>query len=152
MELPEVPGRHPNYKDISHIDFSHTESSHSVRTAGIEPAGEQAQLDRILKNCELWIFDPDTAKVFANAVERLFYTNGFRIGNAMLPQANVRSRLGELDSIILQSVQGKLKSNQREVKNSTAYVMAVIFNAISEAHSDILVDPYLNQIGAPPEP
>lgn len=152
MKLPEVPDRHPNYKNKSHIDFSHTESSHSVRNAGLEPAGEQAQLDRILKNCELWIFDPDTAKVFANAIERLFYTDGFRIGKAQLPQANVRSRLWELDSTILQSVQGKLKSNQREVKNSTAYVMAVIFNAISETHSDILVDPYLNRIGAPPEP
>ncbi len=154
-ELPEVPDRHPNYKDISHIDFSHPEFSPSVRHAGTEPPrgpmGEQEQLDRILQNCELWIFDPDTAKVFANAIERLFYTDGFRIGKAVLPRANVRSRLWELDSIILQSVQGKLKSNQREVKNSTAYVMAVIFNAISEAHSDILVDPYLNRLGAPPE-
>lgn len=147
MELPEVPNPHPNYKDKNYIDFSHTESSPSV-----SPAGEQAQLERILQNCELWIFDPDTAKVFANAIERLFYTNGFRIGKAVLPQANVRSRLWELDSIILQSVQGKLKSNQQEVKNSTAYVMAVIFNAIGESHSDLLVDPYLNRLGAPLEP
>ncbi len=142
-----MPDRHPNYKDISH-----TESSHSVRNAGLELAGEQAQLDRTLKNCELWIFDTDTAKVFANAIERLFYTDGFRIGKAVLPRANVRSRLWELDSIILQSVQGKLRSNQQEVKNSTAYVMAVIFNAIGESRSDLLVDPYLNRLGAPPEP
>jgi len=154
-ELPEVPKPHPNYKDKNYIDFSHTESSPSVRNAGTAPPrtpmGEQAQLDRILQNCELWIFDPETAKVFANAIERLFYTDGFRIGKAVLPQANVRSRLWELDSIILQSVQGKLKSNQQEVKNSTAYVMAVIFNAIGESHSDILVDPYLNRLGTPPE-
>lgn len=152
MEPPEVPDPHPNYKVKNHIDLSHTESSHSVRNAGLEPAGGQAQLDRILQNCELWIFDPDTAKVFADAIERLFYTDGFRVGKALLPQANVRSRLWELDSTILQSVEGRLKSNQREVKNSTAYVMAVIFNAISEARSDLLVDPYLNRIGAPPEP
>ena len=73
-------------------------------------------------------FDPDTAKVFANAIERLFYTDGFRVGKAVLPQANVRSRLGDLDSTIFQAVQGKLILNQQEVKNSTAYMMAVIFN------------------------
>ena len=92
------------------------------------------------------------AKVFANAIERLFYSNQLRIGKAVLPQANVRSRLWDLDGIILQSVQSKLAANQRDVKNSTAYTMAVIFNTICEAHSDLLVDPYLNGAGAPPEP
>ena len=113
---------------------------------------EQEQLARILDNCELWVFDPETAKVFANAIERLFYSDSFRIGKAILPRANVRSRLWDLDAIILQSVQGKLKTNQREVKNSTAYTMAVIFNTICEAHSDLMVDPYLNSPGGPPEP
>lgn len=112
---------------------------------------EQAQLARILKNCELWIFDPETAKVFANAIERLFYSDSFRIGKAVLPQANVRSRLWDLDAIILQSVEGKLKSNQQDVRNSTAYTMAVIFNTICETHSALLVEPYLNGAGVPAE-
>ena len=113
---------------------------------------EQEQLARILDNCELWVFDPETAKVFANAIERLFYSDSFRIGKAVLPRANVRSRLWDLDAVILQSVEGKLKSNQRDVRNSTAYTMAVIFNTICEAHSDLLVDPYLNGTGGSPEP
>ena len=160
--LPEVPKRHPSQKEKSHTDPIHTETSPSVsgETGQTEPPGEssffgmseQAQLARILKNCELWIFDPETAKVFANAIERLFYSDSFRIGKAVLPQANVRSRLWDLDAIILQSVAGKLKSNQRDVRNSTAYTMAVIFNTICETHSDLLVDPYLNGAGAPPEP
>ena len=102
---------------------------------------EQEQLARILENCELWIFDPKTAKVFANDIERLFFSDSFRIGKAVLPRANVRSRLWGLDAVILQSVEGKLRSNQRDVRNSTAYTMAVIFNTICEAHSDVLVDP-----------
>ena len=87
----------------------------------------------------------------SNAIERLFYSDSFRIGKAVLPRANVRSRLWDLDAVIPQSVAGKLKSNQRDVRNSTAYTMAVIFNTICEAHSDLLVDPYLNGAGAPPE-
>ena len=110
----------------------------------------QEQLAQILENCSLWVFDPETAKVFENAIERLFYTQEYRIGKAVLPQANVRSRLWDLDSTILQSVEGKLRQNQRNVKNSTAYTMAVIFNAICESQSDLLLDPYLNSIGGAP--
>ena len=111
---------------------------------------EQEQLAHILENCELWIFDPETAKVFANAIERLFYSDSFRIGKAVLPRANVRSRLWDLDAVILQSVAGKLKSNQRDVRNSTAYTMATIFNCIAESESDLMVDPELNRMAAPP--
>ena len=111
---------------------------------------EQEQLAQILENCSLWVFDPETAKVFENAIERLFYTQEYRIGKAVLPQANVRSRLWDLDSTILQSVEGKLRQNQRNVKNSSAYTMAVIFNAICESQSDLLLDPYLNSIGGAP--
>ena len=88
----------------------------------------------------------------SNAIERLFYSDSFRIGKAVLPRANVRSRLWDLDAVILQSVEGKLRSNQRDVRNSTAYTMAVIFNTICETHSDVLVAPYLNGAGGPPEP
>ncbi len=161
IALPEVPKLHPSQKEKSYTDPIYPESSPSVsgETGQTEPPGEsaffgmseQAQLARILKNCELWIFDPETAKVFANAIERLFYSDSFRIGKAVLPRANVRSRLWDLDAVILQSVAGKLKSNQRDVRNSTAYTMAVIFNTICETHSDLLVDPYLNGAGAPPE-
>ena len=49
---------------------------------------EQEQLARILDNCELWVFDPETA------IERLFYSDSFRIGKAVLPRTNVRSRHG----------------------------------------------------------
>ncbi len=38
------------------------------------------------------------------------------------------------------------------MRNSTAYTMAVMFNTICEAHSDVLVDPYLNGASGPPEP
>ena len=101
--------------------------------------------------CELQIFEPEVARVFENAVERLFYSDSFRIGNATLPQSRVRSRLHLLDCIILQTAEGKLRSNlDRKVKNSTAYVMATIFNCISESESDLLVDPYLNSLGGPP--
>ena len=156
-ELAEIDQRNPSDIDFSHIESSDTKISLSVP---LENAGqtdgrrrwrpslsEQEQLAQILENCSLWVFDPETAKVFENAIERLFYTKEYRIGKAVLPQANVRSRLWDLDCIILQSVEGKLRQNQQNIKNSTAYTMAVIFNAICEAQSDLLLDPYLNSLG-----
>ena len=156
-ELAEIDQRNPNDIDFSHIESSDTEISLSVplenagQTDGLRrwwrSLSEQEQLAQILENCSLWVFDPETAKVFENAIERLFYTREYRIGKAVLPQANVRSRLWDLDCVILQSVEGKLRQNQQNIKNSTAYTMAVIFNAICEAQSDLLLDPYLNSLG-----
>ena len=109
---------------------------------------DQAQLRQTLDNCDLRIFDPEDAKVFETAIERLFYSDGLRVGKAVLPQANIRSRLWDLDGTMLQVVAGKLKNNQREVRNPIAYVMQVIFSSINEAHCDVMIDPYINSLRA----
>lgn len=105
----------------------------------------------ILDACELSSFPPETARVFENAIERLFYSESFRIGGALLPQSRVRSRLHLLDEMILQDAERKLHANlDRNVRNSTAYTMATIFNCIAESESDLMVDPYLNSLRTPP--
>ena len=54
-----------------------------------------------------------------------------------------------LDGMILREAESKLRANQeRNVKNSTAYTMAVLFNCIAESESDLMIDPYLNTICA----
>ena len=84
-------------------------------------------------------------------MERLYYSSSFTLGGATLPQEKVRSHLWELDGSILQSALEKLQSNrERRVKNSTAYVMAVVLNSIWEQESDLLVDPFLNSMASPP--
>ena len=109
------------------------------------------ELEAILENCELDLFSPEVAGVFRNAVERLYYSSSFTLGGATLPQEKVRSHLWELDGSILQSALEKLQSNrERKVKNSTAYVMAVVLNSIWEQESDLLVDPFLNSMAGPP--
>ena len=106
----------------------------------------------ILDACELDSFSPDAAGVFENAIERLYYSDSYRIGNAVLPKSRVRSKLRRLDGMILRDAEGKLAANEdRKVRNSTAYVMSTVFNAISESESDLMVDPYLNSLRAPTE-
>ena len=114
-------------------------------------ADDEQELQEILDACELDIFEPEVARVFENAIERLFYSDSFRIGNATLPQSRVRSRLRLPDWMILDAAKDKPHSNTgQQVKNSTVYTMATVFNCIAESESDLLVDPYLNSLGGPP--
>ena len=107
------------------------------------------ELESIFENCELDLFSPEVAGVFRNAVERLYYSSSFTLSGATLPQEKIRSHLWELDGSVLQSALEKLQSNRdRRIKNSTAYVMAVILNSIWEQESDLLVDPFLNSMAA----
>ncbi len=147
---PEPPEVRPSYIDLSYTELSQKEVSPSVpRAAG--RADEERMLQEILDDCELFVFPTETARVFENAIERLFYADSFRVGNATLPQGRVRAKLRLLDAMILQDAERKLGANlEREVKNSTAYTMSTIFNCIAESESDLLVDPYLNSLRAPP--
>lgn len=148
---PQEPA--PSKKEKREIDWSHTKVSLSVRAQTRDRrtgAEEEEELLDILDGCELYCFEPETALVFENAIERLFYSDSFRIGNATLPQCRVRSKLRLLDGMVLREAEGKLHANgDREIKNSTAYTMAVLFNCIAERESDLLVDPYLNSLCAP---
>ncbi len=152
MTVAEPPKQRPSYIDLSHIESSDTEVSRSVSAGSVDrPADDEGELMGILDACELSCFSPEVARVFENAIERLFYLGHFRIGGATLPQRRVRAKLKLLDVMILRDAERKLRANlDREVKNSTAYTMATIFNCIAESESDLLVDPELNRMAAPP--
>ena len=108
---------------------------------------DEEKLTDILDACELSSFPPETAKIFENAIESLFYSDSFRIDRATLPQSRVRAKLMQLDNMVLRDAEQKLAANtEKPVRNSTAYVMATIFNCITEIESDIAVDPYLNSL------
>ena len=149
----EPPNLRPSYKEKKKKEESDIYVSPSVtRTHAHRRTDDEQELQEILDACELDIFEPEVARVFENAIERLFYSDSFRIGNATLPQSRVRSRLRLLDWMILDAARDKLRSNTgQQVKNSTAYTMATIFNCIAESESDLLVDPYLNSLGGPPD-
>jgi len=152
LTVPEPPKLRPSYIEKREKEGSDIYVSQPVSAAG-RRADDEQELQDILDNCELETFEPEVAMVFENAIERLFYSDSFRIGNATLPQSRVRSKLRLLNWTILDTAREKLWANlDRPVKNSTAYTMATIFNCVAECESDLLVDPYLNSIRPrPPE-
>ena len=142
----------PSKKEKRKIDRSQIEVSPSVLEPAYDGLTDEEREDdflNILDACELTSFTPGTALVFENAIERLYYSDSYRIGNATLPQSRVRAKLRRLDGMILREAERKLHENQEQnVKNSTAYTMAVLFNCIAESESDLLVDPYLNALSS----
>ena len=137
----EPPKPHPNKTNINQTNFNHSYISPSVSL------DEQYDFEKIIDGCQLESFDEEERKILYDAIERLFYSESFRIGNAVLPRAKVRSRLCELDASVLQSAMERLHSNRdRPVKNLTRYGMSVIFNSLTEDYTLVHVDPYLNSM------
>ncbi len=134
----------------SQPDTAFSDVSPSV-TSEDGPADDEKELTGILDACELSYFEPEVARVFENAIERLFYSDNLRIGQAVLSRSRVRSRLHRLNYFVLQEAEIKLHANRNvPVRDSTKYVMSTIYNCITETESDLLVDPYLNSLRSPP--
>ena len=150
---PDVP--EPQNPGASNTDFSQPDTAFSDVSPSVpsedEPTDDEKELTGILDACELSYFEPEVARVFENAIERLFYSDNLRIGQAVLPRSRVRSRLHLLNYFILQEAEIKLHANRNvPVRDSTKYVMSTIYNCITETESDLLVDPYLNSLRSPP--
>ena len=145
----DLPESHPSNTEQREKDLIQKEVSPSV----LEPADEDGDLEEIIERSELWILPEEVRGVFRSAIERLFYSQRLKLGDVVLPQAKIRSHLWQLDGEIVQEAYAKLRAHTvGEVKNSSFYVMVVIFNCIWEVHSDLLVDPDLNQLAIPSRP
>ena len=153
MEVQELPNQHPNKTYINKTYSNHTEISqsvsHSVNDNIYSDDGQTDDVYRfedILENCQLDAFEEEERKILYDALERLFYSESFKIGGAVLPRRKVRSRMYEIDVSTLESAMAKLHKNEKQIKNMTAYVMSTIFNCITEDCTLLHVDPYLNSL------
>ena len=152
---PDLQFRHSIKKELSNIDYSNTEIvSQSIiarKSCESQTNNDEFLLNEILDNSEVDVLSGNEAVVFENAITRLFYSESFKSGSSILPQQVVRSYLRHIDGMILLDTREKLRRNiSTDVKNSTAYVMAVLFNNICEYQSDLMLDPFLNTLSQSP--
>ena len=152
-EYQELPNQHPNQTNINKTYNINTNNSQSVieqeqqfnSPDKVGQADEEIHdFEKIIENCNLDSFEPEERKILYDALERMYFTKEFKVGDAILPQKKVRSRMYELNSGILRSAIFNLHQNDRKIKNITGYVMSTIFNCITEEYSLLHVDPYLN--------
>lgn len=152
-EVLELPNQHTNKTYIKKTYSNHTDISQSVSHrasdntySGDGQTDEVYRLEDILENCQLETFEEEERKILYDALERLFYSETFKVGGAVLPRRKVRSRMYEIDVSTLESAIAKLHKNEKHIKNMTAYVMSTIFNCITEDCTLLHVDPYLNSL------
>lgn len=107
---------------------------HPDRDIDRETDGPQAIFDRV----DWTIFRENIRQMLRQAIERLYYSERFKIGDAVLPQAKLREYLQLLNEDILIAVLEKMKANGERVINPTGYLMSTILNTICEQDSDLL--------------
>lgn len=140
--VQEPPNPPPSIIDFREKDLNITENQSVLRTDGDADA---KALRHLIVQSGVNFLPEEEREVMRQAIERLFYTQSLKIGEAVYPNEYIRRSLEKLDYFVLREAVGKIAANtSRKVKNSSAYVVAVLFNTIMEAGSDLLVDPYLN--------
>lgn len=149
----DLPKPHPIKIDNINNKNIQIERSQSIRPARARDRDEQAdrdfeELENIYEQCEFSIFQPNIRVMLQNAIERLYYSEMLKIGNARLPQAKVRSYLHLLDAEVLTQSLESMKENEDRIRNPTAYLMSTIFNGICEKDSDLILSlppQYINE-------
>ena len=87
-DVPEPQDLGASNTDFSQPDIAFSDVSPSVPSED-GPADDEKELTGILDACELSYFEPEVARVFENAIERLFYSDNLRIAQAVLPRSRV---------------------------------------------------------------
>lgn len=139
---PDLSKRHPKKIENIHTETIQSEKSPSVRPAPAArntPADEEI-LRSIFERCELYLFRENIQAMFRAAIERLYYSDALKIGNARLPQKTIRGYLGRLNADILMTALESMKQHEGDVTNPTAYLMSVLVNGVCEQDSGLILD------------
>lgn len=131
----DMPKTHSIKKDNKYTENSQTENL----SAALTDTADGAVLDEIFRRCELSLFKSEIALMFRQAVERMYFSESLKIGDARLPKAKVRSYLTLLDYEVLASVLESMRENESRITNPTAYLMSSIINGICEKESDLIL-------------
>ena len=153
----DMPKQHASNIDNKKTDMSYIENSQSINQSSADSLGriapaimtdgqtdDEEMLQDILDSCELHMFRRNIRTMLVQVIERLYYSESLRIGNARLPQAKVRSCLRLLDACVLMSVLNTMKENEERIINPMAYLMSTIINTVCEQESSLI-------LGLPPQ-
>ena len=99
---------------------------------------ETKNLEAIKQKCELYLFKESQRNIIENTLDIMFYSNNLKIGQAVLPQEIVRSRMQLLNASIIFYAFDKLNYLKQDSKihNSTNFMISCLYNAITEYYSD----------------
>lgn len=119
-----------NNKDIINQEYNKSDVSQSEI--------DKSNLENIKQKCELYLFEPKQRNIVENALDIMFYSKELKIGQAVLPMENVRSRMQLLNASIIFYAFDKLNylKPDTQIHNSTSFMISCLYNAITEYYSD----------------
>lgn len=99
---------------------------------------DNQNLEKIKQKCELNLFEEKQRNIIENALEIMFYSKELKVGQAILPMENVRSRMQLLNAAVIFYAFDKLDKLKSDmyIHNSTNFLISCIYNAITEYYSD----------------
>lgn len=99
---------------------------------------EKENLEHIKQKCELYLFSEKQRNIIENALDIMFYSSNLKIGQAVLPKENVRSRMQLLNASTIFYAFDKLNylNSDTQIHNSTNFMISCLYNAITEYYSD----------------
>lgn len=99
---------------------------------------DKENLEDIKRSCELHLFNERQRNIVENALDIMFYSKELKIGQAVLPRENVRSRMQKLNASIIFYAFDKLNNlkSDTHIHNSTNFMISCLYNAITEYYSD----------------
>ena len=76
--------------------------------------------------------------IIENTLDIMFYSKELKIGQAILPKENVRSRMQLLNASIIFYALDKLNylKPDTQIYNSTNFIISCLYNAITEYYTD----------------
>lgn len=137
---------HPKKINNKKTENSYIENSQSINQSHKNlsnmtdgPIDDSEIIHSLFERCEFYLFKKNIRTMFKTAIERLYYSETVKVGNARLPQQKVRSYLNLLSAEILMSALESMKANEDKIVNPTAYLMSTIINTICEQESDLIL-------------
>lgn len=148
QDMPNLHTSNINNKKtkISHIENSQSINQSTEKFDGIvaskmtDGQTDEEKIQEILARCDLHLFTENIRQMLIQAIERLYYSESLKIGNALLPKATVRNYLNFLDGEVLMSTVESIKDNEERIVNPMAYLMSTIINTICEKESDLILN------------
>jgi hypothetical protein len=100
---------------------------------------KEEPLEAVLERCELPLFTAEWRIMFYQAVVSLYFSGNIKVGKARIPSRWIRRCMKHLNYHALEAARDKLeRCDFSEIRNTGAYVQAVVFNSIMELESDLL--------------
>lgn len=123
--------------NINNLENSQSISPAHTRDIDTERQADEDNdfLETIFERCELEIFQPNIRTMICNAIERMYYSETLKVGNAHLPQERVRKYLNYITSDIIIAALESMRQNGNVIVNPTSYLMSILFNSICENDS-----------------